>query len=173
MEQNIDYKDFIVLRKTGIRIRDLVKAQEAADIIFKNVCSYFPENLTVNYFNVKCRQKWSEEYIGQIADCLQNVEWLFVKPSVSEREVPNLWVDYNDRLSSEQKKIMEEKILGASGKSYLFLRELSELCGQKIYKADVTRILDSMISETGCGKYSFCSKEGGCFRINGFGKSGE
>lgn len=170
MEQEIDYKDFVLLRKTGIRIREVVSAADAADIIFRNVCGYFPENLTVNYFTVRCKQTWTAEYVEQIASNLQNVEWLFAKASLSEREVPNLWIDYNDRLSSEQKGIIRNSILECSNSRYLFMKELTEKCGRKIYKADVTRILDAMTAEYGKGKYSFSSKAGGCFRINGFRK---
>lgn len=168
MEEKVELKDFALLKKTGLRIRKLVKAEEAAKIILKNVTAYFPEDLTVNYFYVKCSQKWTEEYVGKISSCLEKVEWLFVKASVSNREVPNLWVDYNDRLSPEQKGKVRKSILDASNSTYLFLSELTEACGQRIYKADVTRILDALAADFPKGKYSYTDKEGGCFRINGF-----
>lgn len=171
MEQEIELKDFVLLKKTGLRIREFVKADEAARMILKNVTAYFPEDLTVNYFNVKCQQKWTAEYVEQIASCLANVQWLYVKPSVSNREVPNLWVDYNDRLTEEQKDMVRKAILEASNSSYLFLNDLTESCGQKIYKVDVTRILDAMTSEFEKGKYSYTDKSGGCFRINGYRKT--
>jgi len=168
MDQEIELKDFVLLKKAGLRIKSFVKAEEAAGLILKNVSAYFPEDITVNYFNVKCTQKWTFEYVKQIASCLEKVEWLYVKPSISNREVPNLWVDYNDRLSHEQKSIIRTSILEASNCRYLFLNELSQSCGQRIYKADVTRILDAMNTEFEKGKYSYTDKKGGCFRINGY-----